>query len=171
MFFKICFSLLQVICRTGRWSQCGRSWGGWERGIWCDCTVASSWKETTGAASTSLSTDRRRTRSSFPEWRPCQLIRCGPCWDTLLRSVHCAVLWWAARTRGTSWKRGLNEPEDQQGAVVLYDFLTQFAVVPFKVWELEKKTQVWFRLKTAEHDSNSTVIWKQLWLFLMKLSG
>lgn len=34
-----------------------------------------------------------------------------------------------------------------------------------------KKTQVWFRLKTAEHDSNSTVIWKQLWLFLMKLSG
>lgn len=127
------FLLLQVICPTSRWSRCGRSWGGWERGICCDCTAASSWKETTRAASTSPWTDRRRTRSSSPGPRPCQPIRCGPCWVTLLRSV-----WWAAGMRGSVCERGVSEPADQQVAVVLYNCITQFTVLPLFFWELEK---------------------------------
>lgn len=77
----------QVISPTGRWSLCGRSSERWGRGTWWDCTVASSWKVITEAASTSLSTDRRQTHWSFPWLRPCRLTHCGPCWDTLLRSV------------------------------------------------------------------------------------
>lgn len=47
-------------------------------------------------------------------------------------------LWWATRTRGTVCKWGLNEPEDQQVAVVLYYCLTH-SPVPCLFWELEKQ--------------------------------
>lgn len=107
----------QVIFHTGRWSPCGRSLERWGRGIWCDCAVANSWKVIIEAASTSLSTDRRQTCWSFPSLRPCPLIHCGPCWDTLLRSVH---------TTGSDEKHSFPEIHsrkhivyDQQGAAVV----------------------------------------------------
>lgn len=87
-FMLLLFAAPQVIFHTGRWSPWGRSWERWGRGIWCGCTVANSWKAIIEAASTSLSADGRQTPWSFPGLRRCPPLHCGPCWDTLLRSVR-----------------------------------------------------------------------------------
>lgn len=118
-------SVREVLRRVGTWDVVRLHCGEQLRGDYQGCQYIALNRQETDT----LEFSRLRTLSADSLWA---LLGHTP----QVSPLH--WIRWATRTRGTFWKCGSKEPGDQQGAVVLYDSLTQVFGHLFLVWELEK---------------------------------